>query len=104
MFAPGGSCARVDGRQWGAPGLAKAVVWAVRLGIVGVLFYVAFWLALLLIFMVAVMWIGQHDSADADGNGGFSLFADDDPRNAPGYDPVLHNDIEHPDYHDEKDA
>ncbi|MBS3685119.1 DUF3742 family protein [Klebsiella quasipneumoniae] len=81
--------------------LASALPWLARLAVLGVLLYVAFWLAWLLLFAVAVAWsAGRGDDADEDEWPFISL---DDPRKAHGYDPVPYNDFDHPDYPDEKD-
>lgn len=39
---------------------ATVLLWVVKLAVLGLLFYVAFWLALLLLFLVAVAW-GAED-------------------------------------------
>jgi hypothetical protein len=45
-------------------GAATAVLWIVKLAVLGVLLYSAFWLALLLAFAVTAAWLVQHDDAD----------------------------------------
>ena len=47
-------------------GAATAVLWIVKLALLGTLFYSAFWLALLLAFAVAAAWLVQHDDADQE--------------------------------------
>ena len=42
-------------------GAATAVLWIVKLALLGVLLYSAFWLALLLAFAVTAAWFVQHD-------------------------------------------
>lgn len=86
----------------GAPtGVATVLVWAFKLAVLGVFFYVAFWLALLLLFAVAVAWsAGRGDTSEEDEWPFISL---DEPRKAHGYDPVPYNDFDHPDFPDEKD-
>ena len=67
--------------------LAWGVVWAVRLAVAGVLFYTAFWVALLLLFGVAAVSVAQHAEWDEDeepelrnGHSGFGLYNGDDIR------------------------
>ncbi|HEE4993116.1 TPA: DUF3742 family protein [Klebsiella pneumoniae] len=86
----------------GAPkGVATFLVWAVKLAVLGVFFYVAVWLALLLLFAVAVAWsAGRGDTSEEDEWPFISL---DEPRKAHGYDPVPYNDFDHPDFPNEKD-
>ena len=47
-------------------GAATAVLWIVKLALLGVLLYSAFWLALLLAFAVTAAWFVQHDDADQE--------------------------------------
>lgn len=58
---------RADGRMnaWlvrqGFPqGAATSTLWLVRLAALGVLMYAAFWLALLVMFMVGAAWMGRN--------------------------------------------
>ncbi|HBN9494407.1 DUF3742 family protein [Pseudomonas aeruginosa] len=86
----------------GVPGLvASALPWLARLAVLSVLLYVAFWLALLLLFVVAVAWsAGQGADAEEDK---WPSTRHDDLREMPWYDPVPYNDTDHPDFPDEKD-
>ncbi|EPB9494640.1 TPA: DUF3742 family protein [Pseudomonas aeruginosa] len=86
----------------GAPtGVATVLVWAVKLAVLGVFFYVAVWLALLLLFAVAVAWsAGRGDTSEEDE---WPFARQDDIREMPWYDPVPYNDTAHPDFPDEKD-
>ncbi|WP_369326280.1 DUF3742 family protein [Alcaligenes nematophilus] len=71
-------------------GGAKALLWSVKLILLGVLLYAAFWLAVLLLFAVAVAWAAQHGAwgqAQADeepewryGHEGFGLYDKDEWR------------------------
>ncbi|EPP5101062.1 DUF3742 family protein [Enterobacter hormaechei] len=86
----------------GAPsGVATALVWAVKLAVLGVLLYAAFWLALLLLFAVAAAWAAGRDDATEEDEWPFAR--QDDIREMPWYDPVPYNDTAHPDFPDEKD-
>lgn len=62
-------------------GAATAVLWIVKLTVLGLLLYTASWLALLLIFAVVAAWLAWNvDSDDEDqpvwreGHGGFGLY------------------------------
>ncbi|MDU6586983.1 MAG: DUF3742 family protein [Klebsiella michiganensis] len=82
-------------------GVASALPWLARLAVLGVLLYVAFWLALLLLFAVAVAWsAGRGDAAEEKM---WVFTSQEDLRETPGYDPVPYNDTDHPDFPDEKD-
>ena len=69
-------------------GAATAVLWIVKLALLGTLFYSAFWLALLLAFAVTAAWFVQHDDADQEepqpewreGPNGFGLYDKSDWR------------------------
>lgn len=67
--------------------LAWGVVWAVRLAVAGILFYTAFWVALLFLFGVAAVSVAQNTEWDEDeelelrnGHSGFGLYNGDDIR------------------------
>lgn len=49
-----------------ARGTAKVVLLAAKLAVVGVLLYVAFWLALLLLFAIAAAWMVRNDDGSYD--------------------------------------
>ena len=79
-------------------GAATALVWIVKLAVLGVLLYAAFWPALLLVFVTAAAWASAANSPDEDA----WPFTDmDELRNTPGYDPNLYNDHTHVDYKDD---
>jgi hypothetical protein len=81
--------------------LAIAMLVVVKLVVLGVLLYVAFWLALLLVFAIVATWVVQRGAPDEEFEWPFTDL--DELRKTPGYDPVLYNDAAHPDYPDEKD-
>lgn len=86
----------------GAPsGVATALVWVVKLAVLGVLLYVAFWLALLLLFVVGAAWAAGRGEGQEEDEWPFAR--QDDIREMPWYDPVPYNDTAHPDFPDEKD-
>lgn len=82
-------------------GGVAALLWMVKLVLLGVLLYVAFWLALLLVFAIIAAWALQRGAPDEEFEWSFTDL--DELRKTPGYDPVLYNDVAHPDYPDEKD-
>ena len=60
---------------------ATALVWIVKLAVLGVLLYTTFWLALLLVFVTAAAWASAANSPDEDA----WPFTDmDELRNTPG--------------------
>lgn len=68
--------------------LATGLLWAVKLAVLAVLLYAAFWLALLLVFAVVVAWAAKHDDLDQEdpqpewreGPNGFGLYDKSDWR------------------------
>lgn len=73
--------------QHGIPApLAKGLQWAVKLGVFAVLFYVAFWLALPLAFLVTLAWGNLDEDQETpepewkQGAVGFGLYTYDDYR------------------------
>ncbi|EOD5212968.1 DUF3742 family protein [Pseudomonas aeruginosa] len=69
-------------------GAATAVLWIVKLAVLGALLYSAFWLALLLAFAVTAAWLVRHDDPDQEepqpewreGPNGFGLYDKSDWR------------------------
>lgn len=68
-------------------GLAKVILWVVKLAVFGVLFYVASWLVLLLAFAVIAAWLARNVDEDdekqpelRDGHSGVGLYDKDDWR------------------------
>ena len=99
-------CARLDRRAQGwllaqgwAPGIAKAALLAVKLAAIGVLLYTAFWLALLLVCVVAVGWAANQSHSDEEFHLQFPTTLEE-LRETPGYDPNLYNDPPDPSYYD----
>lgn len=83
-------CARLDRRAQGlAPGAARVASFIVKLAVIGVLLYSAFWLALLLAFALAGAWLLRNDDDSYDeeqqtewryGPAGFGLYTSNDQR------------------------
>lgn len=70
-------------------GSANAVLWAVKLLVLGVLLYVAFWLALLVVFAIVAAWLAQNADWNRvrsgepewrEGPAGYGLYTSDDYR------------------------
>ncbi|HRJ79393.1 MAG TPA: DUF3742 family protein [Planctomycetota bacterium] len=49
-----------------ARGLAKGALWAVKLAVLAILLYAAFWVALLLVFAVVAAWVARNGGLDED--------------------------------------
>lgn len=72
-------------RARGVPaGAAVALLWIVKLGVLAILLYVAFWLALLLVFAVAAAWAARNNDWDEqpepewrNGPAGYGLYTYD---------------------------
>jgi len=75
----------------GAPvAVAAVLMWAVKLAVLGVLLYAAFWIALLLLFMVGAGWAANNSDPDNDiwmkedewryGDAGFGIYTADGHR------------------------
>jgi len=72
--------------------VATALVWAVKLAVLGMLLYVAFWVALLALFMVGAGWAANNSDQDDEdypwaqedelrhGDAGFGLYASNGQR------------------------
>lgn len=84
----------------GAAAGATALVWVVKLSAVGLLLYVAFWFAVVLVAMVAAGWAMNQRHPDEDD---FELQYPtiEELRATPGYDPNLYNDTSHEMYQDD---
>lgn len=77
-------------------GAAIALLWIVKLVMLAALLYVVFWLALLLLFAVAVTRALSHGALDSDDEQE-SMIPNDigELRMTLGYDPNLYNDASH---------
>ncbi|MDH0639291.1 MULTISPECIES: DUF3742 family protein [Pseudomonas] len=80
-------------------GAATALLWGVKLAVLGVLLYAIFWLALLLVFAIMAGRAAEQILPADDFELQFPTL--EELRQAPGYDPNLHNDISHEMYHDD---
>lgn len=80
-------------------GGATALLWIVKLGVFGVLLYAAFWIALLLVFVVAAAWTAGQISTDREDEHSFTTL--ETLRKKPGYDPNFYNDTSHEMYEED---
>lgn len=69
--------------------LAKATLVVVKLVVLGVLLYAAFWLALLLVFAVAAAWAVRDSGHEPEE---WAVGEQAEHKSNPGYHPVLYND------------
>ena len=77
---------------------ATVLVWVAKLAVLGVLLYVAFWFALVLLGVAAAGWAAAANTLDEDE----WPFTDlTELRKTPGYDPNLYNDTSHELYTDD---
>ena len=79
---------------------ATALLWVVKLCMLGVLLYTTFWLALLLVCVVAVGWAANQSHSDEEFHLQFPTTLEE-LRETPGYDPNLYNDTSHEMYKDD---
>lgn len=79
---------------------ATASLWGIKLAVLGALLYVAFWFAVVLVAMVAMVWAMGRRHPDEDD---FELQYPtiEELRATPGYDPNLHDDTSHEMYQDD---
>ena len=76
-------------------GGAAVLIWVIKLAVLGVLLYVAFWVALMLVALaVAARMAEQTPGGDDDFDLQFPASLDE-LRQTPGYDPNLYNDTSH---------
>jgi len=77
--------------------VAATLVWVVKLAVLGVLLYVAFWIALLLIFAIAGAWAARNTEWEEpepewrNGHAGFGLYTQDEYHRIDPHDPLIKN-------------
>lgn len=86
---------RVAALGW-APGMAGAALLVLKLVLLGVLAYTAFWLALLLALVAFAAWTARNSEGDETEEWAIGEQAEH-KRNL-GYDPILYNDAPDPRY------
>lgn len=83
-----------------SPRAAAAVLWIVRIGILAILMYVVFWLALVIAFAWVAATLAQHANQDPEQ----PVWEPNDPtdhRNSLSYDPINFNDDPDPRFEEE---
>ncbi len=76
-----------------------SLLWAIKLTLLGLLFYLAFWFAVVLLGVVVATWVAAANIPDEEEEW---LFTDlTELRKTPGYDPNMYNDTSHELYTDD---
>lgn len=71
-------------------GGATALLWIIKLAVLGVLLYVAFWMVLVLLFAVVAAWMVRDSDDDASEE--WAVGEQAEHKINPGYHPALYND------------
>lgn len=79
-----------------APGMAGAALLVLKLVLLGVLAYTAFWLALLLALVAFAAWTARNSEGDETEE--WAIGEQAEHKRNPGYDPILYNDAPDPRY------
>lgn len=82
--------------QGWAPRATKAMLLVAKLVVLGLLIYLAFWLALLLSLAVAAAWAARNSEHEESEE--WAIGEQAEHKNNPGYDPILYNDAPDPRY------
>jgi len=81
--------------------MAAILVWMVKLVVLAALIYVAFWIALLLMFAVAAAWTAEHSNSQEEEEDFMNRKAEErDHRESLGYDPINYYDDPDPRFED----
>jgi len=80
--------------------VATALVWVAKLAVLGVLLYVAFWVALLIIFMMAAGWAAEHSESQEEDDFMNQKAEERDHRESLFYHPMNYNDDPDPRFQD----
>jgi len=81
--------------------VATALVWVVKLAVLAALIYVAFWLALLLFFVMATAMVAEHSGAQEEDDDFMNRKAEErDHRESLFYHPINYNDDPDPRFQD----
>jgi hypothetical protein len=78
--------------------LTTILLWAVKLVSLGLLLYVFFWVALLLIGVAVLGRVAAAGSLAQEGEWKWPFADSDELRQTMGYDPNFYNDVSHPDW------
>jgi len=81
--------------------VAAVLVWVVKLAVLGALLYVAFWIALLLFFVMATAWATEHSGAQEEDDDFMNRKTEErDHRESLFYHPINYNDDPDPRFED----
>lgn len=86
--------------QGWAPGVARAALLVIKLVVLGVLVYFAFWLALLVVLAVAAAWAARN--SEHDGSEEWAVGDQADHKRSVFYDPINYDDDPDPRFEDER--
>lgn len=100
-------CARLDRRAQGwlaaqgwAPGTAKAALLIIKLAVLGVLLYTAFWLTLLLTLVAFAAWTARN--SERDDSEEWAIGDQAEHKRSVFYDPINYDDDPDPRFDDER--
>jgi len=79
---------------------AKAILWIIKLAVIGVLLYVAFWLALLLLLVASAAWLAR--GVDQTEPEEWAVGDQADHKKSVFYDPINYNDDPDPRFDDDR--
>ena len=101
-------CVRLDRRANGwlvaqgwAPGAARAVLTILKLAVLGMLVYAAFWLALLIVCVLVAAWIARREDTESDSDFLGRKAEERDHREGPFYHPASYDDDPDPRFEDD---
>lgn len=86
--------------QGWAPGVARAALLVIKFVVLGVFFYAAFWLALLVVLAVAAVWAARN--SEHDGSEEWAVGDQADHKRSVFYDPINYNDDPDPRFEDQR--
>lgn len=76
-----------------------AAIWVIRLAIIGILFYAAFWVAVLVMILIVAIWMAEDSVSNEEDL--WPFMTQEELRTSMFYDPVLNNDVSHEQYEDD---
>ncbi|TCL02168.1 DUF3742 family protein [Sodalis ligni] len=86
----------------GVPAMGvKAFLWLAKLVLLGLLLYITFWLALLLVFAVAAAWVAEHSTRQDESDFLGGKTEELDHRDSLSYHPYNYNDDPDPRFEDD---
>ena len=87
--------------QGWAPGAARAVLTILKLAVLGMLVYAAFWLALLIVCVLVAAWIARREDTESDPDFLGRKAEERDHREGPFYHPASYDDDPDPRFEDD---